>query len=251
LIRPPTYASVTCVTETTTNQDLPTAAATSVSGAHPAFDEDGEKPRLRGVLHASMTLLIIAGGIALIMMSHTWGARFACAIYMACGLLLFGVSAVYHLGNWRPRPDRVLQQIDHSDIFVFIAGTYTPLSVVLLSGWSRALLLSLIWGCAALGVALGVLHLRAPRWVAAGLYVAMGWCAIAWLPTMWHAGGPAIVILVLVGGVVYTLGALVYARRWPNPAPAWFGFHEIFHALTVAAAICHWVAIALAVTRFM
>jgi len=227
---------------------MPEVSEKNETGAHPAYDEGVVKPRLRGVLHASMTMLVIAGGIALILLSHSWGVRLACVVYMVCGLLLFGVSAVYHLGNWGKRPDRVLQQIDHSDIFVFIAGTYTPLAVVLLDGWSRAVLLVLIWACAVLGVCLGVFHLRAPRWVAAGLYVAMGWIALAWLPALWSAGGPAIVILVLVGGVIFTLGALVYAKRWPNPAPLWFGYHEIFHALTVAAAICHWVAIALAVS---
>jgi len=218
-----------------------------VARVHPAYDRFGEKPRLRGVLHASMTLLVIAGGVALILMSHTWGVRLACVVYMVCALALFGVSAVYHLGNWGRRTDRVLQQIDHSDIFVFIAGTYTPLAVALLAGWSRVLLLVLIWTCAALGVGLGVLQLKAPRWLTAGLYVAMGWIAVGWMPSMWMAGGAAVVILVLVGGVAYTLGAVVYAKKWPNPAPAWFGFHEVFHAFTVVAAVCHWAAIALAV----
>jgi len=227
--------------------DVPVGRHPSVTGAHPTYDELGEKPRLRGVLHASMTLLIIAGGVALILLSHTWGVRLACVVYMVCGLQLFGVSAVYHLGNWRPRLDKVLQQIDHSDIFVFIAGTYTPLAVALLHGWSRTLLLALIWGCAVVGVSLSVLHVRAPRWVAAGLYVVMGWIAVAWLPALWMSGGASVVILVLVGGVVYTMGAMVYAKKWPDPAPAWFGFHEIFHAMTVAAAVCQWVAIALAV----
>ena len=216
------------------------------TGAHPAYDELGLKPRLRGVLHASMTLLVIAGGVALMLMSHGWGVRLACVVYMVCGLALFGVSAVYHLGNWPVRPERVLQQIDHSNIFVFIAGTYTPLAVALLHGWSRVTLLALIWACATLGVGLGVLQLKAPRWLVAGLYVAMGWIAVAWMPAMWHVS-PAVVILVLVGGIVYTLGAVVYAKKWPNPAPAWFGFHEIFHACTVVAAILHWIAIALAV----
>jgi len=154
------------------------------TGAYPAYDEMGLKPRLRGVLHASMTLLVIAGGVALMLLSHTWGVRGACLVYMICGLLLFGVSAVYHLGNWGVRPEKVLQRIDHSDIFVFIAGTYTPLAVALLTGWSRVLLLVLIWVCAAVGVGLSVLHLKAPRWVTAGLYVAMGWIALGWLPTM-------------------------------------------------------------------
>jgi len=211
----------------------------------PEFEE---KPRLRGVIHASMTLLVIAGGVALILMSHTWGVRLACVVYMVCALELFAFSAVFHLGRWRPNPRRVLRQIDHSNIFVFIAGTYTPLAVALISGWSRVLLLVLVWVCAVVGVALGAFQLKAPRWLTAGLYVAMGWIALGWMPAMWHVS-PTIVILLIVGGVIYTLGAVVYARKWPNPAPAWFGFHEIFHAMTVVAAICHWIAIALAVTR--
>ena len=214
----------------------------------PAVPEFEEKPRLRGVIHASMTLLVIAGGVALILMSHTWGVRLACVIYMVCALELFAMSAVFHLGNWRPNPRRVLRQIDHSNIFVFIAGTYTPLAVALISGWSRVLLLVLVWVCAVVGVALGAFQLKAPRWLTAGLYVAMGWIALGWMPAMWHAG-PVIVVLVVVGGVIYTLGAVVYAKKWPNPAPAWFGFHEIFHAMTGVAAICHWIAIAMAVTR--
>jgi len=208
-----------------------------------------EKPRLRGVIHAAMTLLVIAGGVALILMSHSWGVRLGCVVYMICALELFGFSAVFHLGRWRPSPRRVLRQIDHSNIFVFIAGTYTPLAIALISGWSRVLLLSLVWACAAVGVSLAAFQLKAPRWLTAGLYVAMGWIALGWLPAMWHVS-PLIVILLIVGGVVYTLGAVVYAKKWPNPVPEWFGFHEIFHSMTAVAAVCHWVAIALAVTHF-
>jgi len=217
------------------------------SGAYPAFDEDGLKPRLRGVLHAAMVLLVIAGGVALMFLARGWQQRVACGLYMACGLELFGISAVYHLGNWKSRLDKVLQQIDHSDIFLFIAGTYTPLAVGLLHGASMVALLVLIWALAIAGVSLGVFQLRAPRWLATGLYLAMGWVAVGWLPTMWMHGGPATPILILVGGVFYSVGAVIYARKRPNPSPVWFGFHELFHACTVVAAICHWAAIALAV----
>jgi len=218
----------------------------------PAGDEgtprDPPKPRLRGVLHASMILVVIAGGVALMMLSRSWGPRIGSLVYLVCALQLFGVSAVYHLGAWKPRPEKVLRQLDHSNIFVFIAGTYTPLALGLLHGASLVTLLALIWAIAVLGVTLGVLALRAPRWIAAGLYVAMGWVAVAWMPALWKAGGWLIPVLVLIGGVIYTLGAVVYARKRPDPAPAWFGFHEVFHACTVVAAICHWVAIALAVS---
>jgi hemolysin III len=208
---------------------------------------DPVKPRLRGVLHAAMTLLVIAGGVALMIYSRSWGTRVASLIYMITGLQLFCFSAVYHLGRWRLRIDRTMQQIDHSNIFIFIAGTYTPLAIGLLHGANRIVLVSLIWACAALGVGLGMFALKTPRWVQAGLYVVMGWIALGWMPSFWMAGGPAPVIMLLIGGVVYTAGAVIYSKKKPNPSPAWFGFHEIFHACTVVAAICHWVAIYLAV----
>jgi len=209
--------------------------------------EGAPKPRLRGVLHAAMVLLVLAGTVALMIIARGWPQRVGCLVYAVCALQLFGFSAVYHLGEWQPRPEKVLRQIDHSNIFVFIAGTYTPIALGLLHGAPMIVLLALIWGVALLGVTLGVFALRAPRWLTAGLYVAMGWIAIGWLPTLWRGGGWLIPVLVLIGGVVYTLGAVVYARKRPDPAPGWFGFHEVFHACTVIAAICHWAAIALAV----
>ena len=216
--------------------------------APPAAEDVREvKPRLRGVLHAAMALLVIAGGVALMLLSRGWPQWFASLVYMLCALQLFGFSAVYHLGSWPARPNRVMRQIDHSNIFIFIAGTYTPAAVGLLHGASMIVLLALIWAVALAGVALGMLALRAPRWLSAGLYVAMGWIAVGWLPSLWHAAGPAVPLLLMIGGVIYTLGAAVYAKRWPNPAPAWFGFHEVFHACTVLAAVCQWVALALAV----
>jgi hemolysin III len=166
---------------------------------------------------------------------------------MAAALLLFGVSAVYHLGMWDSRRDKALQLLDHSNIFIFIAGTYTPIAVGLLHGANMVVLVSLIWGIAGLGVGLGMFALRTPRWVQAGLYVLMGWIALGWLPSFWIAAGPAVPILLLLGGMIYTLGAVVYAKKRPDPAPYWFGYHEVFHACTVIAAVLHWVAIYLAV----
>jgi hemolysin III len=194
-----------------------------------------------------MTLLSLAGGLALIFYSRGAAQIAAVSVYLASGLLLFGVSAVYHLGMWNQRRDRVLQQMDHSNIFIFIAGTYTPLAIGLLGGANRVVLVSLAWGIAALGVILGAFALKTPRWVQAGLYVGMGWIAIGWMPSFWINSGPTIPILLLVGGLVYTLGAVVYAKKWPDPAPAFFGYHEIFHACTVVAAVLHWVAIFLAI----
>jgi hemolysin III len=219
-------------------------------GATPSTEEDwvdADKPRLRGVSHAAMTLLVLAGGLILIFFSRSAAQVAAVSVYMAAGLLLFGVSAVYHLGMWNQRRDKVLQQLDHSNIFIFIAGTYTPLAIGILNGANRVVLVSVIWAIALLGVVLGALALKTPRWVQAGLYIIMGWIAVGWMPSFWINTGPTIPIMLLVGGIVYTLGAVVYAKKWPDPAPRFFGYHEIFHACTVVAAILHWVAIFLAI----
>lgn len=204
------------------------------------------KPRMRGWLHTAMTPLMFLAGLTLMILTPTVGGRLAVAVYTCTSLALFGNSAVYHRGHWSDHTSKLLRRIDHSNIFLFIAGTYTPLAVQLLDGSARVLLLCVVWACAALGVAFRVLWLGAPRWLYTVLYIAMGWVAVGWLPQFWHNGGPMVVLLIAAGGLVYTAGAVVYARKRPNPSPTWFGFHEIFHACTIAAAICHLAAICLA-----
>lgn len=205
------------------------------------------KPRLRGWLHAATVPLLTAGIIVLVCLAPSAGAKASLAIYLACAILLFGNSATYHIGNWNPLTKSILRRIDHSNIYLFVAGTYTPLSVMLLSGASRITILAVIWGLAGAGVLFRVLWLSAPRWLYTAMFVVMGWAAVWWMPSFWRDGGPAIVILVLVGGVIYSLGALIYSRKWPNPSPTWFGFHEVFHSCTVVAAFCHWTAVLLTV----
>ncbi|MDR0284312.1 MAG: hemolysin III family protein [Propionibacteriaceae bacterium] len=207
------------------------------------------KPKLRGWLHAGTVPLLSAGIIVLIAIAPGSGVKASLAIYLACAVLLFANSATYHIGHWGPTTKAVLRRIDHSNIYLFVAGTYTPLSVILLTGTSRVVLLAVIWGLAGAGVLFRVLWLSAPRWLYTAMYVVMGWVAIWWLPEFWRDGSPAIVILILVGGAVYSLGAVVYSRKWPNPSPKWFGFHEVFHSCTVIAAACHWTAVLLAVLR--
>jgi len=213
----------------------------------PMTAEEPPKPRLRGWLHAGTVPLLSAGIIVLICLAPTGGAKASLAIYLACAVLLFANSATYHIGHWSAGVKAVLRRIDHSNIYLFVAGTYTPLSVMLLHGSSRVTILALIWGLAGAGVLFRTLWLKAPRWLYSAMYVVMGWAAIWWLPQFGRAGGPAIIVLVIVGGVIYSLGALVYARKWPNPSPTWFGFHEVFHSCTVAAAFCHWSAVLLTV----
>lgn len=205
------------------------------------------KPRLRGWLHLGMAPVVFIAGLVFTVFAPTLESRIGCAIYTLTAVQLFGTSAAYHRGNWSPEIIAVFRRVDHSNIFIFIAGTYTPLALALLYGTSQWFLLILIWSIALLGVAFRVAWLRAPRWLYTFLYVAMGWAALGWLNQFWATGGPAVVILLLAGGLVYSLGAVAYATKRPKLSEAWFGFHEVFHSCTIIAALLHAVAIALAV----
>ena len=203
------------------------------------------KPRLRGWLHAGAAPLALAAGIVLVALAPTPLGRLGGAVFLAASVLLFGTSGIYHRGTWGPRADGILRRLDHANIYVFIAATYTPLALLLLSGRSRVLLLSLVWAAAVGGLVFRLVWLTAPRWLYTALYIVMGWAALGWLGAFYANGGPAVFILILAGGLCYTLGAVVYGRRRPNPSPAWFGFHEIFHAGTVAGFVSHYVAISM------
>jgi len=186
-------------------------------------------------------------GLVYTVFAPTLTARIGCGIYTLAAVQLFGTSAAYHRGTWSARTNALFRRIDHSNIFVFIAGTYTPLALTLLEGRSRWTLLILIWSIALLGVLFRILWLGAPRWLYTFLYVAMGWAALGWLGQFWAAGGPAVVLLIMAGGLVYSLGAVAYATKKPQLSPTWFGFHEVFHACTIIAALLHAIAIGLAV----
>ena len=207
------------------------------------------KPKLRGWLHASAVPLSLIGGILLIVYATSTLGRVGGAVYLAASLLLFGTSATYHRGHWGRTGAAILRRMDHSNIFVFIAATYTPLALLLLTGTSRIMLLVSIWASAIVGVLFRILWLSAPRWLYTALYIGMGWAAIAWLPQLWASGGPLVIGLIGLGGLIYTSGAVVYALKRPNPSPTWFGFHEIFHTCTVLAAGCHYAAIAIITFR--
>ncbi len=210
------------------------------------------KPLMRGVLHAYAFFVAIVAGIVLTTLAATVAPgtgsapAVSCAIYSATVCALFGTSALYHRRVWSPRWYLVMRRLDHSMIFVFIAGTYTPFSVLLLSPGAATTILAVVWGGAVLGVGLKLVWPHAPRWVSAPLYVALGWVAVAVLPQILGHGGVAAFVLLLAGGAFYTLGALVYALRRPNPWPGVFAHHEFFHACTLVAALCHHVAIYLA-----
>jgi hemolysin III len=208
------------------------------------------KPRLRGWLHAYAAALSIASGATLIAVAAAMrggSAGATTAIYAATVTLLFGTSALYHRLTWQPRAHALMKRLDHSMIFVFIAGTYTPIAALTLSRTAAIAVLVTVWTGAVFGVALQTAWPGSPRWISVPCYVALGWVAVFVLPQLLHNAGVAALVLILVGGVVYTLGGVVYALRRPNPVPGVFGFHEVFHACTLVAAVCHYVAIWLAV----
>lgn len=205
------------------------------------------KPILRGWVHAITAPLALAATIVLVVLAPTPGLKWASVVYMLSSLILFGVSAAYHLFYWTPPVERVLQRLDHANIFLLIAGTYTPITVALLSGGQRVFLLTFVWVGAIVGILASVFWPNAPRWFNTLIYVLLGWVAVWFLPALWQSGGPATVILIIVGGIFYTIGAVVYATKKPNPSPKWFGFHETFHVFTVLAWACQCVGVYLAV----
>ena len=211
------------------------------------------KPRLRGWLHLGTAPVTLAAGVVLIALSPTAATRLGSVVYVVSSVLLFSVSAVYHRGRWSPRVTGVLRRLDHSNIFLLIAGTYTPFSLLLLQGADRVVLLSVIWSGALLGVGFRVLWIDAPRWLCVPIYVALGCAAVFVLPEF-AAGserygvgiGTAVLVLIAAGGVLYILGGAVYGFRRPDPWPRYFGFHEVFHSFTVLAFVAHYVGISLA-----
>jgi hemolysin III len=206
------------------------------------------KPRLRGWLHAATSPLALAAGIVLIALSPTLATKVGSATFAGTALLLFTVSGIYHRGNWSRRTWEVLRRFDHANIFLLIAGSYTPFAIILLHGAAQTGLLILVWSGAALGVGFRVLWIDAPRWLYVPIYFVLGWAAIFYADDF-SSGGTDVIVLVAVGGGLYTLGGLVYGLKRPNPFPTWFGFHEIFHVFTIAAFVCHYVAASIATYR--
>ncbi|MGI5212475.1 PAQR family membrane homeostasis protein TrhA [Plantactinospora sp. CA-290183] len=204
------------------------------------------KPRMRGWLHAYAFFVAVVAGIVLCAIAATrpgWTPLISCAIYSVTVCGLFGVSALYHRRVWSERGYQTMRRMDHSMIFVFIAGTYTPFCLLLLSARSATILMLIVWSGAVAGVALKLVWPHAPRWVSAPLYLALGWVAVAVLPDILHRGGATVLTLLVAGGAAYSVGAICYALRRPNPWPTVFGHHEFFHACTLVAAICHHIAI--------
>lgn len=207
------------------------------------FDSDLPlKPRMRGWLHAGMVPLALAAGIVVIVLAPTTNLRVAAAVYAVTGLLLFAVSATYHLGQWSARTARLLKRLDHTNILLIIAGTYTPLTLALLPEPKAIILLTAVWFGAVGGVAFRVFWTDAPRWLYTIFYIVLGLAAIVFIADFGAANLPA-AILMCVGGAAYIIGAVFYALKRPNISLYWFGFHELFHACTLIGFICHYIAI--------
>jgi hemolysin III len=211
------------------------------------------KPRLRGWLHAATAPLTLAAGIVLIVLSPDAPTRWGSTIYALSALLLFTVSAVYHRGRWSPRTHAFLMRFDHANIFVLIAGSYTPFTLLLLEGRDRTIMLTVVWVGAALGGLFRIFWIHAPRWLYTLIYMALGWAAVFYIGAYVRGAedlgvgvGTAVLVLAGAGGALYTLGGVVYGFRRPNPWPRWFGFHEVFHTLTILAFTTHYVGVSLA-----
>ncbi len=207
------------------------------------------RPLVRGWIHAGTAPVALVAGVVLVALAPTTAARVSSAVFAVTTLLLFTTSAVYHRGTWSPRTTGILRRLDHSNILMVIAGTYTPLAVLLLPTRTAAWLLGVIWFAALGGIFARVFWLTAPRWFYVPLYLVLGLASVGFIPQFWAGGGPAIVWLVVTGGIAYVLGAVVYGIKRPNPAPAYFGFHEIFHVLTVVGYATHYAAVLMAALR--
>ena len=221
--------------------DLPNVPLLEESIEYAALEP---KPTWRGLIHAITFPLAIVLGIVLIMVADGPNARWSSTVFVLSSLLLFGISATYHRFTWSERTRVLLKRFDHANIFLLIAGTYTPLSIMALPPEKGYLLLILVWSGALVGIGFRVFWIHAPRWAYVPLYVMLGWAAVLYLGDLF-AANVAMMVLVIVGGLAYTTGAVVYGMKKPNPVPGVFGFHEIFHTLTVVAFLCHWTGVLL------
>jgi hemolysin III len=206
-----------------------------------------EKPKLRGIVHLVMSPLSLVAGLILITLANELRGRITLGIFTLTAVTLFTCSALYHRVAWNDKNKAIWRRIDHSNISILIAGTYTPFAVYLLQPSQTKTLLIVAWGGAILISLLRIFWLSAPRWLYVAGYISLGWAAVFYMPAFFNSGGIAIFILILTGGLLYSAGGVIYALKKPNFSISWFGFHELFHALTAAAFICHFVAAILTV----
>jgi hemolysin III len=211
-------------------------AVTTTVRYHESRVEAAFKPLLRGYLHLGAALLAVIGTVALVVLADADPPKqVTLAIYGLSSIWLFGMSALYHIGSWEPRREKLLRRLDHANIFILIAGTYTPIAFNVMTGWWRIGILVTVWCLALAGVLAAAPRLSLPRWAMVALYLLTGWIALAAIPEIAHNLGIGAILTLMLGGVLYTLGALAYAFKRPNPWPRVFGYHEVFHLCTIAA----------------
>lgn len=234
--------------------DRPQSDSSPLRDARDAVEEridavlDVLKPQLRGWLHLGMAPLALIAGMTLIVLSDSLAARITAAVFTFTAVNLFATSAIYHRGNWGPKMNGFLKRFDHANIFLIIAGTYTPFSLLLPPEQGRTMLL-IVWLGALAGVLFRVFWVGAPRWLYVPTYVALGFVAVFYLKPLLDSGGSLLIALIAIGGVLYTAGAVVYGIKRPDPSPRWFGYHEIFHSLTILAFGAHFAAASMALAR--
>ncbi|MGD9960743.1 PAQR family membrane homeostasis protein TrhA [Nocardioides sp.] len=215
--------------------------------AHPPIRVSEAAPHLRGWLHTAAAPLALAAGVVLIALSPSPASRIGSTVFALAALINFTASATLHRGNWAPRVALILRRIDHASIFVLIAGSYTPFALIMLSGQPRVALLAVAWSGAALGILSRLFWIDAPRWIYTATYLALGWAAVFFVKDfISYPGANVVPFLILLGGALYTMGAIVYGTRRPNPIPRWFGFHEVFHLLALTAFATHYVGVSIA-----
>jgi hemolysin III len=208
-----------------------------------------DKPKLRGVLHQAAFVIALALAPVMVIAADGGRPRLAAAVFAGSVAACFGASALYHRVTWTPRVRLWMRRIDHAGVYLLIAGTYTPVSLLVLTGAWRPVVLTIVWAGAAAAIVLKLVWVAAPKSLTAAIGIALGWVAVVALPQLVTRLNPAALILLVVGGLAYTAGAVVYARRRPDPAPAVFGYHELFHALTIVGVACQYVAIAFFIVR--
>jgi hemolysin III len=226
----------------------PLAASPETELPHLPLVEDAEaasraegRPTWRGWIHAVTTPVAAVAGVVLVALANGTEAMVASAVFAVTSVLLFGNSALYHRIDWSPKVKRALKRVDHANIFLLIAGTYTPLSLLALPRGPGVLLLAIVWAVGLVGIAFRVFWIGAPRWLYVAIYLGLGWAAVMDLPALFAANS-LMMTLFLIGGLLYTGGAVAYGMKRPNPFPGRFGFHELFHTCTVLAFLCHWTA---------
>jgi hemolysin III len=207
------------------------------------------RPKLRGIIHLVMSPLALVAGLTLITITSELRGRVTLTIFTLTAVSLFTCSAIYHRVPWSPAAKAVWRRIDHANIPLLIAGTYTPFSIYLLEKQQAVILLSIVWGGALLSGVFRVFWLKAPKWLYVPIYLALGWAAFIYFPDFYSAGGLLVFSLIALGGVLYSAGAIIYAFKKPNFSINWFGFHELFHALTAAAFTSHFIAAVIVIVR--